>query len=87
MVLTYLPVRKLSALEHTHRSRKYLYINTYSTRKSMIRVDFWKGLLKKKDSFELNFELREGWEIPETGRQRIPDRWSDKTEGTLANRF
>ena len=54
--------------------------------RNMVRLDVWKGLLKK-ESFELSFELREGGEILQTGRQRIPDRWSDETEKTLANRF
>ena len=53
--------------------------------KSIIRLDFWKGLLKR-DSSELSFELREDVEIPQTGRRRIPDRWSDEIE-RLANRF
>ena len=52
----------------------------------MVPLDKWKGLLKK-EGFGLSFELREGEEIPQTGRQRIPDRWSDGTGRTLANRF
>ena len=50
----------------------------------MVHLDLWKCPLER--SFELSFELREGGKIPQTGRQRIPDIWSDKTERTLANR-
>ena len=41
----------------------------------------------KKESFELGFEVREGGEIPQAGRQRIPDSWGNETERTVANRF
>ena len=40
----------------------------------------------KEESFELGFEVREGEEIPQAGRQRIPDSWSNETERTVANR-
>ena len=38
------------------------------------------------ESFELDFEVREGGEIPQAGRQRIPDSWGSETERTVANR-
>ena len=40
----------------------------------------------KKESFELGFEVRQGGEIPQAGRQRIPDSWDNETERTVANR-
>ena len=52
----------------------------------MVRLDLWKCLLKKK-SFELGFEVREDRDIPQVGRQRIPDSWGDETERTVGNRF
>ena len=52
----------------------------------MVRLDWWKCLLKKK-SFELGFEVREGGEIPQAGRQRIPDSWGNQTERAVADRF
>ena len=41
----------------------------------------------KKESFELSFEVREGGEIPQAGRQRIQDCLGTETERTVANRF
>ena len=52
----------------------------------MVRLDLWKCLLKK-ESFELGFEVREGGEIPQAGRQRIPNSLGNETERTVANRF
>ena len=52
---------------------------------TMIRLHLWKCLLKK-ESFELGFEVREGEEVPQAGRQRIPDSWSNETEITVTNR-
>ena len=52
----------------------------------MVCLDLWKCLLKK-ESFELGFEVREGGEIPQAGRQRIPDSWGNETESTVTNRF
>ena len=52
----------------------------------MVRLDLWKCLLKE-ESFELGFAVREGGEIPQAGRQRIPDSWGNETERTVANRF
>ena len=52
----------------------------------MVQLDLWKCLLKK-ESFELGFEVREGGEIPQAGRQRIPDSLGNETESTVANRF
>ena len=39
------------------------------------------------ESFELGFEVREGGEIPQAGRQQIPDSCSNETERTVANIF
>ena len=41
----------------------------------------------KKECFELGFEVREGGEIPQAGRQQIPDSLGNETERTVANRF
>ena len=51
----------------------------------MAHLDLWKFLLKQK-GFELGYELKESGEIPQTGRQQIPDRWSNETEKTVINR-
>ena len=48
----------------------------------MVRHFLWNCLLK---SFELGFEVIEGGEILQAGRQRIPDSWGNETEGTVAN--
>ena len=53
----------------------------------MVRLDLWKCLLKK-ESFELGFEIEvreEEGEIPQAGRQQIPDSWGNKA--MVANRF
>ena len=52
----------------------------------MVRLDLWECLLKK-ESFELGFEVRDDGEIPQAGRQRIPDGWGNETERTVANRI
>ena len=52
----------------------------------MNRLDLWKCLLKK-ESFELGFEVGEGGQIRQTGRQGIPDSWSNETERMVANKF
>ena len=52
----------------------------------MVRLDLWNCLLKKERS-ELGFDVREGGEIPQAGRQRIPDTWGNETKRTVANRF
>ena len=67
----------------------HIYVNMFYTHAharapaQMVRVDSWKFLLKK-ESFELDFDFREDGDIPQTGRQRIPDRWSNGTERTVA---
>ena len=38
----------------------------------MVCLGLWNGLLKK-ENFELSFEFRDAAEIPQTGRQRIPE--------------
>ena len=52
----------------------------------MVRLDLCKCLLKK-ESFEVGFVVGEGGEIPQAGRQRVPDSWGNETERTVANRF
>ena len=52
----------------------------------MVRQNLWKCLLKK-ESFELGFEVGEGGEILQAGRQWIPDSWGNDTERTVTNRF
>ena len=54
----------------THHLCKYTHIRTHNlcTKKEMVCLNLWKGLLKK-ESFELNFEIREGDVIPHTARQ------------------
>ena len=39
------------------------------------------------ESFELGFEVREGGEIPQAGRQQIPDSWSNETEGMVEKHY
>ena len=81
--------RKLNVLAHTIHANIHTDINiiypsphTYI----MVRLDLWKCPLKK-ESVELGFEVREGGEIPQAGRQRIPDSWGSETERTVTNRF
>ena len=52
----------------------------------MVHLDLWKGLLKQ-GGHEISFELGQSGEIPQTGRQRIPDKRSDETERALTNRI
>ena len=52
----------------------------------MVCLDLRKCLLKK-EGFELGFEVREGGEILQAGKQQIPDSWGNETERTVANRF
>ena len=51
----------------------------------MVHLNLWKGL-SKKTSLKLRSEYRKSGEIPPTGMQRIPDRWSDKTEKALTSK-
>ena len=84
------PSRKLNALAHTihiiYTDINIIYPSTHTHTHTMVPLDLWKCLLKK-ESFELGFEVREGGEIPQAGRQRIPDSWGNETERTVANRF
>ena len=88
------PSRKLKALAHSihaniHTDINIIYPSTRTrthTHTHMVRLDLWKCLLKK-ESFELGFEVREGGEILQAGRQRIPDSRGNETERTVANRF
>ena len=43
--------------------------------------------VEKTESSELGFELRVGGQIPQTGRQWIPNRWRNENDTSLANRF
>ena len=52
----------------------------------MVHLDLWQRLLKR-ENFELGFEVREGGEIPQAGRQTIQDSWGNETERMVANRF
>ena len=45
-----------------------------------------KGL-SKEESRELGFEPRQSGEISQTGRQRMPDRWSEETKRALTESF
>ena len=45
----------------------------------MVYLGLQKGL-SKGESLGLDLELRQRDETSQTGRQRIPHRWSDKTE-------
>ena len=88
------PSRKLNALAHTIHTNMYTHINiitpphthTHTPTHIMVRLDLWKCLLKQ-ESFEQGFEVREGGEIPQAGRQRILDSWSNESERTVTNRF
>ena len=52
----------------------------------MVYLGLWKSL-SKQESPELGFEFRARGDISQTGRQWIPDRWSDETERVLTERF
>ena len=52
----------------------------------MVCLDLRKCLLKK-EGFELGFEVREGGEILQAGKQQIPDSWGNETERMVANTF
>ena len=85
-----LPVKKTQCAS-THHSRKYTDRYKYNLplpthTHIMVRLDLRKCLLKK-ESFELGFEVGEGGEIPQAGRQRIPDSWGNENERTVANKF
>ena len=85
------PLRKLNTQSHTiyadmHTDLNIIYTCPHTHTHIKVRLDLWKCLLKK-ESFELGFEVREGGEIPQAGRQRIPDSWGNETERTVANRF
>ena len=85
-----LPVKKTQCAstyhlcKYTHRHKHRLSLPTHTH--IMVCLDLWNCLLKK-ESFELGFEVREDGEIPQAGRQRIPDSWSNATERMVANRF
>ena len=79
------PFRKLDALAHTIHANIHTHIHIVHTHTHNDHLHLWKCLLKK-ESFELCFEVREGGEIPQAGRQRIPDSLSNKTERTVTNR-
>ena len=63
------------ARAHTH-THTHTHTQTHTHTHTLLRLDVWKCLLKK-ESFELGFNIREGGEIPKTGRQRILDSWSN----------
>ena len=84
------PSRKTNASAHTlhtntHRDINIIYPSPPHTH-IMVCLHLWKCLLKK-ESFELGFEVREGGEIPQAGRQQIPDSCGNETEGMAAKRF
>ena len=62
------PFRKLNELAQT-----IMQICTHTYTKNMVCLNLWTSLLRK-ESFELSFEVREGEEIPQACRQRIPDK-------------
>ena len=67
------PSRKPDALTHTIHANVHADINIIHTHTgvhthTMIHLHLWKCLLKR-ESFELGFEVREGGEIPQVGRQ------------------
>ena len=72
----------------THHSIIYPHIMIIYTRHthSMINLDLCKSL-PKEVSVKLGFEIGQGGDISQTGRQQIPDRWSNETEWALTNRF
>ena len=89
------PSRKLSALVHTIHTNIHTDINityplppthTHTRTHIMVHLDLWQRLLKR-ENFELDFEVREGGEIPQAGRQTIQDSWGNETERMVANRF
>ena len=86
------PSRKLNVLAHTIHANIHTDINiippphTHTHTHIMVRLDLWKCLLKT-ESFEMGFEVREGGEIPQASRQRIPDSLDNETERTVASRL
>ena len=58
---------------HTHKT------NIPSTLAETVYLGLWKGQ-SKQESLEPGFELRQTGQVPQSGRLRIPDRWSNKTE-------
>ena len=82
--------RKLNVLAHTIHTNIHTDINIIypspHTHTHHGQPILWKCLLKK-DRFELGFGVREGGEIPQAGRQQIPDSWGNETERTVTNRF
>ena len=67
---------------HTHtRTHTHTHTHTHTRVRAhthiMVHLDLWQCLLKK-GSFELGFEVRGGGEIPQVGRQRVPDSWALK---------
>ena len=75
--------------QHTSLTEKHTHTQNLYT-KNMVLLDLWKGLLRK-ESFELSFfksrRVGEGGQISQTGRERIPGRWSNETDRALSNRF
>ena len=64
----------------THHSRTYMHVTyTSSIVTGMVCPRFYKGL-SEQESPGVCFPPRQIGEISQTGRQRIPDRWSDKTD-------
>ena len=65
----------------------YTHTYTQSIHEKQGLPRFVERPVEKKKSFELSFEVREGGQFVQTGRQQTRDRWSDQTERTLADRF
>ena len=89
-----LPIKKTQCTS-THHSHKYTHRHkhnlpppphTHTRTHIMVHLDLWQRLLKR-ENFELGFEVREGGEIPQAGRQTIQDSWGNETERMVANRF
>ena len=66
-------------LAHSNRAHN-MYPWTYTSMVTgMVNLGLWKGL-SKEESLEVGFELRLSREILQTGRQWIPDIFSDETK-------
>ena len=77
---------KYTHIHYTHMQKKKKTWKKQQQKKPMVHLDLWEWLLKK-ESLELGLKLREGGQIPQTGRQQIPDRWGEQTERMAADRF
>ena len=72
--------QEFSMLAHSNRAHNmYPWTYTLSMVTGMVNLGLWKGL-SKEESLQVGFEPRLSREILQTGRQWIPDIFSDETK-------